>query len=89
MSSFEIKKISENSILLTGLLILFGSTYFFSYYNEFNINYYSLASTSEIIFSFLSIIIPIIIFISLFLALKHDSFKNWNILKYVSKINPT
>lgn len=86
----EIQKISQNSITLSGILILLGANYFYAFFKVFNINYYAYANTSEIIFSFLSIITPLLIYITIFLIFKYDThIKKWNFIKGINKLKLT
>ncbi len=86
----EIRKISQNSIILSALLIFFGFKYFHSYYNRFNLEYYSYVSASEIIFSFLPIIIPLLIPIVFILIFAFDTpIKNWDFFKWIRNLKLT
>ena len=62
-----LNKIKEYTALLTGLLILLGYSFYHFYYYHFDIEFYFYVTSGEIVFSFLSVIIPLIIFVSVLL----------------------
>lgn len=58
-----IENITKSITLLTGFLIFIGSLYFHFYYEIFNINIFRYIDISEIVVSFLNILIPVSIFL--------------------------
>lgn len=85
-----LKKVSEYSVTITGLLIVYGYAYYHNFYRPFNLVYHSYANISEILFSFLPILLPLISASFIFSMLKA---KNYSLdifsgsKKLIKKIN--
>ena len=64
-----LKKISGYTGIISGYLIFLGYGFNHFYYNHFDIDFYSYANSGEIVFSFLSVFIPLILMIAVLILM--------------------